>query len=379
MKKKIVVILSKWLDEYSGPSLRTKNLIKDLSKDYSFNIISSSSDGIKFKWGVFLNSPYFIISFLNKKIYRFKFLRLISRFAEITLSFIILILKRPDLIHILGRTYPWESGLIYCKVFQKPLILEFVHENQPLFLTYNLFFGKKLRIIPNEKKTLLISISNIIEKELKQINKKLNKNIAIWNRPNPIKIDLANIKNKPKSEKITLGYLAKFKEIKNQKFLIDVLVHLPEKYVLLLIGPTNNHYIQRESTENYLEELRSHCEKLNLLKRVKIIPGYLPSEHFYPKIDIFLNPSLREGLGTTIIESIFLKKKLIANKDVESFRQHIIHSYNGFLLELDAFKWSKYIRNYNTYIKKNNQIKSDKIFKTTVEIHNEYKYWYEQL
>ena len=51
-------------------------------------------------------------------------------------------------------------------------------------------------------------------------------------------------------------------------------------------------------------------EKLNLLKRVKIIPGYIPSEHFYPKIDIFLNPSLREGLGTTIIESIFLKKKI---------------------------------------------------------------------
>lgn len=379
MKKKIVVILSKWLDEYSGPSLRTKNLIKDLSKHYSFTIISSSSEGIKLKWGFYLYNPYIIVSFLNKKLYKIRFLRLIARLLEVSFSFFILIIKKPDLIHILGRTYPWEAGLIYSKIFRKPLILEFVHEAQPMFLKYNLLFNKQLQIIPNENKTLLISISNFIEKELKQINKKINKTIPIWNRPNPIKIDLVNIKNKVCKNEITLGYLAKFKKIKNQKFLLDVLNYLPNKYTLLLIGPRNEHYIENESTENYLEELITYSDKLKLFNRVKIKSEYLESEKFFPKIDIFLNPSLREGLGTTIIESIFLKKKLIANKNVESFRQHINHGINGFLLDLDPQKWAEYIINYNLFINHDKENKNDNIFKTTTEIHDEYKYWYDAL
>ena len=261
MKTRLVFIVSKWCGEYSGPSTRLSRLLKDLPSDIDASVISNSSAGLRVTVGKFENIPFFVVSFLNSLIYKISLLRKIARIIEFIITFIILILKRPHIIHILGRTYSWEAGLIYSIITNSGLILEFVNLKQALYLSINIF-GKNIRIKPNPSRTVLVSISNDTYRDIKESSADIRTNYFIWNRPNPVSIKIksrSNIYTTAKVEKITIGCLGKFKDIKNQIFLLKVLKNLPGNYSLLVCGP-KDHYLQEESSiafRNFVHICRS--------------------------------------------------------------------------------------------------------------------------
>lgn len=99
------------------------------------------------------------------------------------------------------------------------------------------------------------------------------------------------------SNKIVLGYVARFDYGKNQEFLIEILSILNKncsKYILMLIGDGKN--------KKYIEKLVDEKD----LKDSVIFAGQVPSEHikyYLSSMDIFLFPSKNEGLGQAVIEA----------------------------------------------------------------------------
>lgn len=97
-----------------------------------------------------------------------------------------------------------------------------------------------------------------------------------------------------KDNQIVLGNIARFSIEKNQEFLINVINEFKEnqKYVLILVGDGPE--------KNKIEEM---IENLNLKDRVKLLGIRQDNYKIIQAIDIFLLPSLFEGLPITAIEA----------------------------------------------------------------------------
>jgi len=112
----------------------------------------------------------------------------------------------------------------------------------------------------------------------------LNKFIFDINNRRSIRQKL-NISN----DSILVGHIGRFCTTKNQGFILKLARYLP-KYEFLLIGSgdikKHNKYIDRYG-----------------MKNVRIINEPVDSSEYYSAFDIFILPSLYEGLGITLIEA----------------------------------------------------------------------------
>ena len=91
---------------------------------------------------------------------------------------------------------------------------------------------------------------------------------------------------------ILLGNVGRLCSQKNQKFLIEVLKRLDSKYKLLIIG--------KGELKNDLIEL---SKKYQVLNRVILLEDIYNVEEYLSAMDIFVFPSLYEGLGIAVIEA----------------------------------------------------------------------------
>lgn len=130
---------------------------------------------------------------------------------------------------------------------------------------------------------------------------KKNKNVVIINNA----LDLSAFKAHPKiyaerfkeylKADIIIGNAARFTSVKNQSFLIKLLYEYSKKrdnVVLLLAGDGST----RQKCEEYVKEL-------GLENSVKFLGNINDMPDFYNKLDLFILPSLHEGLPVTIIEA----------------------------------------------------------------------------
>ena len=95
--------------------------------------------------------------------------------------------------------------------------------------------------------------------------------------------------------KFVLGHIGRFVPQKNQIFLINVFYKIVQKYpqvCLLLIGdgPLKN-------------KLMEECQKLGIEKNVCFLGQRTDVENLYSAMDIFLLPSLFEGIGIALLEA----------------------------------------------------------------------------
>ena len=88
-----------------------------------------------------------------------------------------------------------------------------------------------------------------------------------------------------------LGHVGYFKEVKNQKFIVEILKHLEERYKLILIGDGP----LREDTENLVK-----CYGLE--SRVIFTGNINNVDEYLNAIDFVVMPSLFEGLPLALIE-----------------------------------------------------------------------------
>ena len=130
-----------------------------------------------------------------------------------------------------------------------------------------------------------------------------NKQVTIIN--NAIDLDkfkyneeIRNIKRKElniSEHNLVIGHIGRFVEQKNHTFLIDIfneVVKLNDKAILLLVG--------QGPLENKIKE---KVKLLNLENNVKFLGQRNDVNVLYQTFDIFLLPSLYEGLGMVLIEA----------------------------------------------------------------------------
>ena len=127
------------------------------------------------------------------------------------------------------------------------------------------------------------------------------------------------------NKNIIIGNISRFDYQKNQRFLIhsfkEVLIKNPE-VKLLLVGDGT-----------YLNECKILAKNLGISEQT-IFTGEIPDvENYYPLIDIFVFPSLWEGLSIGLLEAMSSGRCIIAS-DITSNRELIKNNFNGILFTL---------------------------------------------
>jgi len=133
------------------------------------------------------------------------------------------------------------------------------------------------------------------------------------------------------------GIIARLDKIKGQIYILKALkklrkeeIKLP-KFIFVGDGP------ERENLEHFTEE--------NSLSNVKFVGEVLDVGQYLKQIDVFVFPSLSEGLGVAIIEALVAKKLIIAS-NIGGIRELIQHNKTGILVKptnvddlYKAIKW----------------------------------------
>ena len=361
---KVLVVISKFLPEYSGPSVRISNLyLRLIKKKYitkkNVYILSGGEE---------LNSNK-LFRVKSLKVKRFKNTNVNNNginFINYVKNFLLVRKEinyfKPDIIHVIGSNILTASAIINAKTKNIPLCLELVNssarpnQNFPIlkyFWKPNLNINSKIIVISKflKKKCLLMGYKNV------------------WYRPNPINLNKFIKINKIKKTKKILLNVGQFIPRKNQKFLIKVIEFLPKNFKLILCGPLVSKGNKKERDLEYFNEMVYYIKSNKLTKRIIMIPKYVNVIKYLKKTDIYLMPSYDEGLGNTIIESLASGIPVIANSSEPSFREIIRNNKNGFLLKMQAKVWAKsIIKNIDTLNSKKVRTNSKNILEQSNEI-----------
>ena len=82
------------------------------------------------------------------------------------------------------------------------------------------------------------------------------------------------------------------------------------------------------------------AQSMEVDDRLILRPEFVDFAQYLKAADVTCFPSVREGMGTPLLESLAAGVPVVANADEASFREHIIDNYNGYLQPLDAKKWA---------------------------------------
>jgi glycosyltransferase involved in cell wall biosynthesis len=166
----------------------------------------------------------------------------------------------------------------------------------------------------------------------------------IWCRPNPVdeklfhpvgcerRNELRSKLSKFGPEDKVIAYIAKFRPSKNHVFLAELLSHLPEEYKLIVGGPVAESGPEAARSGGLVLELEEKITELGLSGRAHIVRGFI--EHvseYYQAADVYAFPSLQEGLGTPLLESIACGTPVVANRIDGVTDLWINEGHNGFL------------------------------------------------
>ena len=92
-----------------------------------------------------------------------------------------------------------------------------------------------------------------------------------------------------------VGHIGRFTKPKNHKYLIElfsILKRTNSDCCLLMVG-----------SGELFDDIRTYCEELNIMDSV-IMPGSrADTENFYQAMDVFVFPSLWEGLPVSVVEA----------------------------------------------------------------------------
>ena len=155
--------------------------------------------------------------------------------------------------------------------------------------------------------------------------------------------------------KKVLLYVGSLEQRRNPLFLLDVLRHLPDDYVLLIAGDGS---LKQEVEEKIISEKRSdRCFLLG-----KLSQAYLPS--LYKIADVFLLASNYEIYGMVILEAMYFGVPVISSYTAGS-ESLIDDGKDGFVIEsLDVAEWCNAIccAMNNNSMKKNARDKIENCF-----------------
>lgn len=147
----------------------------------------------------------------------------------------------------------------------------------------------------------IIAVSPDIIQALRRIRVPATKMALIWNA-----IDTRQFVRQQSvrdSAPFTVGYIGRLSREKRVEDLIRAFAQLPSP------SPFNQLLIAGEGPTR--PELEALVHSLNLTTRVKFL-GHVDPRWFFNHVDVFVNPSLKEGLPNTILEAMSLETLVIA-------------------------------------------------------------------
>lgn len=255
-----------------------------------------------------------------------------------------------DLFHVFGNVAVTSAAVTFCNKVRKPLIVEFCNEDTTPYpykpALIKLFFPRAFH-----PETHFICIS----KRLEHMCRRQGLTENIWTRPNPVDTQVFQPVPQRKQElrrkytpftkdDIVLVSVASFTPNKNLSFLVDVLACLPEKFKLVLAGPTIDHGPDLKRDQSYIQEIKTKIEAHHLNQRVHLIPRFIERvDEFMKMADVFLFPSIDEGLGTPMLESLCCGVPVVANRIEGVTDVWIKDGQNGYLSGLEADSFAKKI------------------------------------
>ncbi len=372
---KVLVVASKYPPEYSGAGFRIHSTYKRISKaeTITWETIANSTEYIGNKNTLYDGVNVTRISsrlFFNWQNYKNRILRKISyalkTYIEVLNTIPYLISKDYDLVHVIGMSSSTAIAIFFSKIFKKPLIIELVtanatpHQQLPCFPFY--------KFINLGKQTVIIAISSALGNKCNKLA--LSKNV--WVRPNPVdetrfyydkknKFNFRNEFTQFSQDDCLITSVSKFMPQKNQLFLLDVIMKLPERFKLLLAGPIVKSGIYQNRDNDYLNTIKSVITKNNLENRVQVIADYVDIEKFIKASDIYAMPNIEEGLGTPMLESLSCGIPVVANNQEEAFKEWIEDGVNGYCVDLNVDLWCEYILKAESFHEKDMQKTSLKI------------------
>ncbi len=380
-KKNILLVISKFPPEYSGPGVRIPRFYEwyqTKNDSIHLDIICNGKEQTKSEtysyqgWRVrrivpgWLLTFFSIFPFLPDKLTNYFTYQI--EFIQTWLYFLFSsALEKCDLMHVIGHSGGTAAALVWARIKNIPVLLELVTARAPYKQPYLLFFRTAL---PKQVKVIALT------KNMK--NRCLKEGLEgekIWCRPNSIdetkfclipnseKMDMRAELTPFTSEQIVLVSVAKMMPQKNQRLILDILPYLPEHFVALIGGPIIKDGPLYERDLVYTQELRSVILNLQLESRVQLVTDFVSAPSFMKAGDIYLMPAWNEGLGTPMLEAMGCGLPVVANKDEPAFQEWICDGKNGFLCDIDDPKaWAKAIEKLSSFT-------DDERFEISKEIH----------
>ena len=313
--KTILYLLACDID-YTGTPLFVRDLIEHLnSEKYDISVYSP---------GIIRNNIY-----KNIKIYEGK-LRLdnkVTREWRIWNSLNSLFKNQKfDIIHI--NTSNIHIAYLYVVFFNKRVKKIVCHSHNVILYKGNLIYRKYIelkRLAIVNKSDVLFACSSEAGKAMFGLSSKF---IIINNFIDPLKYKFNKIMRDKLREKVTnsiiLGNIGAFNGQKNQKFLLNLMRQLDERFVLFLVGNGK----QKEDCIKY-------CKKFHL-DNVLFFDGTENVQQFYSAFDIFLLPSHFEGFGRVVLEAFISNLDIITSDYVPiAYKLRLTH------FPLECNKWKE--------------------------------------
>ena len=166
---------------------------------------------------------------------------------------------------------------------------------------------------------------------------------------------------------LVIGHIGRFVTVKNHSFLIDVFNDLHKQ--------NNNSILLLAGQGSLMDEMKKKSSKLGLKDSVIFLGQRTDVNELYQAMDVFVLPSLYEGLGMVLIEAQCAGLPCIASTEVPE----IVKISNNIIFEKlseNAFQWSKDIlelaNNKRIDCSNNVQKFNYDIKKETLKLENEY-------
>lgn len=124
---------------------------------------------------------------------------------------------------------------------------------------------------------------------------------------------------------LIIGITARISTVKGHTYLLRAMPKIIESIAsaqLLIVGSGNS---------RYEKELHHMCKKLNIEQSVVFHPGVRNVYKALSVMDVFVLPSIQEGLGLSLLEALAMGLPVIAS-DVGGIHSVIKHQENGILL-----------------------------------------------
>ncbi len=294
----------------------------------TFNPVVSASSSGKFKEYVqSLGFKFFDITL--PKIFRSGYLR---KLHDIVVS------EGIDIIHAHGGVAGMYAGFYKKKYNDEVKIIHTLHGIH--YIHSKNLFRKKLSLYIERHLVkyidLFICVSNDdfnVGSELKII--KPGKSTVIYNG-----IDLKRFKSLNRDVKLNIefgiketdfviGNISRFDEQKNQRLLVEIMPALIKKIPaikLILVGDGD-----------LLNSVKLLSDKLDISDKVIFAGSRNDVNRFYPAFDVFVFPSLWEGLSLTLLEAL-ASGSCIISSNIPSNRELIRDDVNGVLFDLNNKK-----------------------------------------